>query len=53
MITGEAISLPSRVLIDRPSPEPAASDPDLGSWTGADLKNDVEDAVAHWRGIDS
>lgn len=53
LITGEAISLPSRVLIDRPSPEPAASDPDLGSWTGADLKNDVEEAVAHWRGIDS
>jgi uncharacterized protein len=51
LITGEAITLPSRVLIDRPQPEPSATDPALDSWRGARENNDVEAAVARWRGV--
>lgn len=50
LVTGEAIVLPSRVLIDRPSPEPHASDPPITSWNGAAAENDVKTAVHFWRG---
>jgi uncharacterized protein DUF87 len=51
LITGEAITLPSRVLIDRPQPEPSATDPALDTWFGSPADNDVVEAVARWRGI--
>jgi len=51
LVTGEATTLPTRVLIDRPCPEPAAADPDLSSWNGNGLENDVVFAVKRWRGI--
>lgn len=52
LVTGEASTLPSRVLIDRPRPEPSASDPALDSWAGGRAENEVEIAVAHWRGVE-
>jgi hypothetical protein len=51
LVTGEAITLPSRVLIDRPQPEPSATDPALDPWFGASTRNDVDKAVARWRGV--
>ena len=53
LITGEAIALPSRVLVDRPVPEPAAADPSIDPWHGEILKNDLNEAVARWRGQDA
>ncbi len=53
LITGEAVSLPSRVLIDRPFPEPSARDASLESWKGEPEENDVIKAVSHWRGVDT
>lgn len=50
LVTGEAVSLPSRVLFDRPSPEPSAKDASLDSWKGLPIENDVVNAVSHWRG---
>ncbi len=51
LVTGEAITLPSRVLIDRPQPEPSATDPALDSWYGERANNEVDKAVARWRGV--
>jgi len=50
IVSGESIILPSRVLIDKPHPEPRASDPPLKSWRLSDIKNDLSTAVAIWRG---
>jgi uncharacterized protein DUF87/helicase HerA-like protein len=51
LVTGEAITLPSRVVIDRPNPEPHAADPPLTSWIGEPSANDVSAAIARWRGV--
>jgi len=48
---GEAVTLPSRVAIDAPSPWPRASDPDLASWHEEPTANDLTDAIARWRGL--
>jgi len=53
LIAGEAIVLPSRVLIDRPSPEPEAADPALGGWRGIESANSISQALARWRGLDT
>lgn len=49
LVTGEATTLPARVMIDRPSPEPSASDPTVDAWRGEEAMNDVESAVRRWR----
>jgi hypothetical protein len=49
LITGEAIPLPSRCMLDRPDPPPQADDPTLKSWLGAESPNDLDAAVANWR----
>jgi DNA helicase HerA-like ATPase len=49
LVTGEAIPLPTRVLIDRPSPAPRADDPSLESWKGEAKRNDVAEALKAWR----
>jgi len=50
LVTGEATTLPARVMVDRPSPEPNAADPTVESWRGDETMNDVTTAVQHWRG---
>jgi DNA helicase HerA-like ATPase len=50
LVTGEAVSLPTRAMIERPNPEPRASDPEFSSWLGARKANEVDYAVARWRG---
>ena len=49
LVAGEAIPLPTRVLIDRPSPAPRADDPSLESWKGHAEPNDVAEALQAWR----
>lgn len=50
MISGEAVGLPTRVLLRRPAPEPRAGDPTLDSWRAADAAiNDVASSVERWR----
>jgi hypothetical protein len=53
LVTGEAIALPSRVLIDAPHPAPQAADPRLSGWRGEPAANDVSAALARWRGLDA
>lgn len=53
LIAGEAIVLPSRVLIDRPDPEPEAADPGLEGWRGVGSANGIIDALARWRGLET
>jgi len=50
LVTGEAVALPCRVVVDRPHPEPHASDPSIASWIGSAEKNDVKAAINRWRG---
>ena len=50
IISGEALNLPARVLIDSPSPRPLADDPAIDSWTKAATKPDLAPAIARWRG---
>lgn len=50
IIAGEAISLPSRVLVDRPNPEPHAADPRIDSWLGTAAANDLGASIARMRG---
>lgn len=50
LVVGEAIELPTRVLIDMPVPAPAAADPTLGSWREAERVLDLTETVRRWRG---
>lgn len=50
IITGEALSLPARALIDLPRPLPAAEDPSLASWRVDPTVPDLAPAIAAWRG---
>jgi len=50
IVSGEAIVLPSRALIDRPAPKPLAEDPSLVPWRQEPAVPDVAPALAEWRG---
>ena len=51
IVSGEAVVLPSRVLLDKPDPMPLAEDPSLDSWRKEPSVPDVGPALAAWRGI--
>ena len=51
VITGESLIIPSRALINKPSPLPAANDPSLASWRDEPTEPDLAPALAAWRGI--
>jgi len=51
VISGEALVLPARTLIDRPDPLPQAEDPSLTPWREEPAVPDVRPALAAWRGI--
>jgi hypothetical protein len=51
IISGEALVLPTRVVLDRPDPLPLAEDPSLDSWRSGAGTRDVSRALATWRGI--
>ena len=50
IISGEALVLPARAVLDNPDPWPAAEDPSLRSWRRDPQVPDVEPALAKWRG---
>lgn len=50
VITGEALALPARALIDIPDPLPAAEDPSLLPWRQAASVPELAPAIAAWRG---
>jgi DNA helicase HerA-like ATPase len=50
IVSGEAIVLPARVLVDRPNPLPFAEDPSLAPWREHPQRPDVAGALAEWRG---
>lgn len=50
VVTGEAIALPARTLIDPPDPFPDAHDPSLDSWRQPGTVPDVATALNAWRG---
>jgi hypothetical protein len=50
IVSGEAVVLPARVLVDRPSPLPLAEDPSIAAWREPPQRPNVEHALAAWRG---
>jgi hypothetical protein len=50
VVSGEAVILPSRVLLDIPEPKPLADDPALTAWRGDPKVPDIAPALAAWRG---
>jgi hypothetical protein len=50
VISGEAVILPARALLDRPDPKPLAEDPPLTPWRQAPYVPNVAPALAAWRG---
>lgn len=50
IVSGEALILPVRALLDRPNPAPLADDPSLAPWRQDPRVPNVEAALAHWRG---
>jgi hypothetical protein len=51
LVSGEALVLPARILVDRPKPGPLADDPSLESWRKDPLPPDLAPALAIWRGV--
>jgi uncharacterized protein len=51
IVSGEAVTLPTRVLIDAPNPAPAADDPPLRAWRTPPKSLDLAPSIASWRGI--
>jgi DNA helicase HerA-like ATPase len=52
LVAGEAVAIPSRVLIDRPRPAPRADDASLAAWRSPAARNDIAGALARWRGLE-
>ena len=50
IISGEAVILPARTLLDKPDPMPQAEDPSLDPWRQEPIVPDVAPALAIWRG---
>jgi len=53
IISGEAVSLPSRVRMELPDPAPKAVDPKLSGWRTTPTPNDLSEALAHWRALET
>ncbi len=49
VITGEAMVLPARALVDIPNPLPEAEDPSLSPWREPATVPDLAPAIAAWR----
>lgn len=50
VVSGEAVIVPTRALLDRPDPRPLADDPSLKPWRQKPKAPDVGPALADWRG---
>lgn len=51
IISGEALVLPVRALLERPDPRPLAEDPSLDPWRAEPHVPDIGPALSKWRGI--
>ena len=51
LVSGEAVTLPARVLVSRPNPMPQSEDPSTGVWRQEKELPDVTSALQEWRGI--
>lgn len=51
IVSGEAVVVPARALVDLPDPVPRAEDPSLEPWRAAPSVPDVRQAISAWRGI--
>lgn len=51
IVSGEAVTLPARVLLDRPNPMPQSEDPSTEVWRQQKKSPDVSSALREWRGI--
>ena len=51
IVSGEAVVLPARMLIDKPDPMPLAEDPSLEPWREEPREPDLAPALAAWRGV--
>jgi hypothetical protein len=50
VVSGEAVVLPTRTLLDLPKPKPQAEDPSLKAWRRDPSMPDIAPAVKAWRG---
>jgi hypothetical protein len=50
IISGEAVVLPARAILDKPNPWPQAEDPSLEPWRQEPRVPDIGPALASWRG---
>ncbi|HLN07284.1 MAG TPA: ATP-binding protein [Acidimicrobiales bacterium] len=50
VVSGEAVVLPARTMIDRPDPLPRAEDPSLLPWRAPQSMPDLTQPLAAWRG---
>lgn len=50
VVSGEAVVLPARTLIDRPDPLPRAEDPSLRPWRDPESIPELAPPLAAWRG---
>lgn len=50
IVSGDAVVLPARTVIDAPDPWPRAEDPSLQPWRQQPVVPDVKSALAAWRG---
>ena len=51
IVSGEAVVVPARALVDLPDPMPKAEDPSLDPWRAEPKVPDVRPAISEWRGI--
>jgi uncharacterized protein len=51
IVSGEAVTLPTRTLMDVPDPWPAAEDPSLAAWRRPPKSINLAPSIASWRGI--
>ena len=49
IISGEAVALPVRVLVDRPQPVPHSEDPSTAPWRQEKVLPDIASALRQWR----
>lgn len=50
VVSGEAVVIPARALLDMPDPKPQADDPSLAPWRREPQLPDIAPALADWRG---
>ncbi|WP_240975895.1 ATP-binding protein [Paraburkholderia aromaticivorans] len=50
IVSGEALVLPVRAMLDKPNPMPLAEDPSLDAWRQAPHLPNISEPLAAWRG---